>query len=273
MTALAPPAAVISAFGIDTAPVPQPGGQGVTWRAGDVILKPVVDAVEAAWCAEVLDRLETDGSFRVARPVAAADGWIVRNWSAWRFVAGTAADHRVAEIAAVGAAFHAAVAHLPRPDLLDRCDDPWRYGDRLAWEEEQLPSEGPYVAELRQLAALRTPVTDACQLVHPDLAGNVLFAEPLGPAVIDWPPYWRPPAWATAIVAVDGMDTGRVAPSRALSLGQGRAWHQHLVRAEMFRLGTKNRAALRGLTLVDDKIHHRLTVDRLVKLVGNGCGQ
>jgi len=41
--------------------------------------------------------------------------------------------------------------------------------------------------------------------VHGDLAGNVLFAPGLPPAIIDLSPYWRPTSSATAIVAVDGV--------------------------------------------------------------------
>ena len=43
--------------------------------------------------------------------------------------------------------------------------------------------------------------------MHGDLRGNVLFADPLAPAIIDFSPYRRPPGWASAVVAVDAVTT------------------------------------------------------------------
>ncbi|GIE95215.1 TIGR02569 family protein [Paractinoplanes rishiriensis] len=257
---------VLAAFGARTPAVAVPGGQGVTWRAGELILKPTDDPALAAWCAETLTALVEDGRFRVSRPVAQSDGWVADGWTAWRWVEGAAADWRIHEIAAAGAAFHEALRAVPRPDLLDRCEDPWRYADRIAWGEEAPATDGPYADLLHRLAAVRTPLTAPCQLIHPDLAGNVLFAAGLPPAVIDWPPYWRPETWAPAVVAVDGLDTGRVSAGDALALGTADDWLQLLIRAEMFRVATKNTAALRGINLVDDKVHHRSTVRLLCRL-------
>ena len=41
--------------------------------------------------------------------------------------------------------------------------------------------------------------------MHGDLTGNVLFADGLPPAVIDFSPYWRPPAFASAVVVADAL--------------------------------------------------------------------
>ena len=242
------------------------GGQHGAWRAGAIVLKQVTDVTEASWCAEVLAAVTTDSRFRVARPLAAASGWIVAGWSAWRWLPGRSADWRLHEIAAAGEAFHQAIRDVPRPDFIDRRDDPWSHGDRIAWEEEQLPDTGPWLPELRQLASMRTTVSAESRLMHPDLAGNVLFEPGRPPAVIDWPPYWRPAAWAAAIAAVDGLDTGRVTLADATGLSEGPQWAQLLVRAELYRLGTKNHAAVHGRPLADDKVHHRRTVGWLHQL-------
>lgn len=49
------------------------------------------------------------------------------------------------------------------------------------------------------------PSGSVSQLIHGDLSGNVLFAPGLPPAIIDFSPYWRPPGFAYAIAAVDGV--------------------------------------------------------------------
>jgi hypothetical protein len=42
-------------------------------------------------------------------------------------------------------------------------------------------------------------------LIHGDVTGNVLFDDHLPPLVIDLSPYWRPPAFASAIVVADAV--------------------------------------------------------------------
>src|SRR5690349_1602115 len=84
-----PPPEALAAFGARDEAVPLPGGQGRTWRADGIVLKPAGLAAEATWAAEVLSALEETERFRVARPVRAADGeWVVSGWQAWRFTPG-----------------------------------------------------------------------------------------------------------------------------------------------------------------------------------------
>ena len=121
----------------------------------------------------------------------------------------------------------AALADEPRPDLLDRRTDPWAEADRVAWGERPVPADAG--ARLRDLAAARRPVALPSQLVHGDLAGNVLLADGLPPLVLDLSPYWRPAAYALAVVVADG------GPER---LGSGPDWAQLVLRARLFRAVT-----------------------------------
>src|SRR5690348_6151660 len=115
-----PPAGVLRAFGATAHPVRLTGGKGGTWRAGDVVLKPSEGDDEARWRAEILAEIPASPHFRVARPVRAADGdWLAGGWEAARAVAGHPDQRRVDEVVRTGSAFHAAVAHLPRPGFLD----------------------------------------------------------------------------------------------------------------------------------------------------------
>jgi len=87
------PEGVLAAFGLaGIAAVRLAGGQGTTWRAGQVVLKPA-DSVQAGrWFAEVYDALASP-EFRVPRPVRAVTGdWVAEGWTASCWVAGTAAD-------------------------------------------------------------------------------------------------------------------------------------------------------------------------------------
>ena len=74
-----------------------------------------------------------------------------------------------------------------------------------AWNEATVDVLAPVAAPLRRLQSMLPPVTATSQVIHGDLSGNVLFAPGLPPAIIDMSPYWRPAAFADAIIAVDGL--------------------------------------------------------------------
>ena len=142
------------------------------------------------WRAGVLHHLPKTPGFRVAGPVPAADGaWAAHGWEAWRLIGGSADPHRADDVIRAGEAFHAALSDLPRPRFLAVRDNPWSRADRLAWQETD---EAPDFPLLKPLFAALRPVSAPAQIVHGDLLGNVLFEPGLPPAIIDWPPYWRP---------------------------------------------------------------------------------
>ncbi len=190
-----PPADVLAAFEVDGEPELLPGGTGRSWRAGNLVFKPLDRSPhEIAWQAEVFSSIQVDG-FRVARPRPE----IVDGWTASEYAAGRHEEGLWREIIAVGERLHAALAHVPRPDaIIDPRTDPWAVGDRVAWGEADFP-------ELDDMLAVLEPVDSPSQLIHGDLTGNVLFHDQLPPAVIDFAPYWRPVEFASAIVVSDAL--------------------------------------------------------------------
>ena len=252
----APPAAVLSAFAVSGRPDWLAGGQGAAWRSGDVVLKPLDMSIEALrWQSEVLGSIDTVG-LRLAVPLRSRDGELaVDGWTAWPLLAGAHAP-RWPEILAVGERFHRALAGVERPSaVLDARTDGWARADRIAWGEAPA-ADFAGLPEVSHLLAARTPVSATNQLIHGDLSGNVLFADGLPPAVIDLSPYWRPAAYASAIVGVDavlwyGADVGMLAMVADAQL---------LVRALLFRLlASRDPAAAAGgyrgaIRLVDELV-------------------
>jgi uncharacterized protein (TIGR02569 family) len=233
-----PPPEVRAAFGAHGHPVRLAGGKGGTWRVGDVVLKPSEGDEEVRWRSEVLAALPESPHFRIARPVRAAGGdWLAEGWEATRAVAGQPDQRRVDDVIRAGAAFHEAVAAVPRPALLDTRDNPWEYGSKLAFGDALDPERRRPSALLEILLAQRRPISLPEQIVHGDLLGNVLFADGQPPAVIDWAAYWRPAPWASAVAAVDAMvwhGAGAGVIERWAHLPE---WGQLLVRAAIYRLG------------------------------------
>ncbi len=262
-----PSAAVLRAFGVgERRPLLLPGGQGTTWRADSIVLRPHGDVREARWRSATLARLAHTARFRTPRPVPSADGgWLVDGWEAWAWLPGATDPTRVEDVLAAGAAFHRAVAHLPRPAFLDLADDPWSRADRLVWGPEALPSE----PLLDRLAAGFHPVGARSQLVHRDLLGNVLFTPGEPPTVFDWAPTWRPVGFAAAVAAVDAVCWHGVPIGRLPTLGQlptvaewpVSEWPQLLVRALAFRVLVLQ---LLGAWDDDQAAHHRPLAEALL---------
>jgi uncharacterized protein (TIGR02569 family) len=183
----------------------------------DVVLKPVDDVSEATWLGDVLSGLVVD-AVRVNRPVrSVAGGWVVDGWSAWIRLAG---EHdtsgRWAEVLRAGEALNAALRGLDRPGFLDAREHAWAVADRVAWGEQPLTVVHEELEHLAERLAVHLRPDDGHalgmhgqeahdQVIHGDLTANVLFAPGLAPGVIDVTPYWRPPGFCLAIVAVDAL--------------------------------------------------------------------
>jgi uncharacterized protein (TIGR02569 family) len=243
------PEGVLAAFGVAGAvPVRLPGGQGTTWRAGQVVLKPADSVRAGRWFAEVYDALNGPG-FRVPRPVRSSTGdWVAMGWTCWQWVAGAAADWsgispRWAELIAVSRALHAALANVPIPEWRGTEENPWVIGDQVAWGERDPgsllgPPAGQLADQVRRLLAALRPVDLPGQLIHADLAGNVLFADGAPPAVIDFSPLERPAGLPLAIVAVDALQWRGALPEVLDQFADEPEFDQLLARALIYRLVT-----------------------------------
>ena len=196
--------------------------------------------------------LEPDG-VRIAKPVPTATGtWRHEGWSATLWVDGAGPDrtlHTVwLDIIEAGRAFHRAVAHLSRPHCLDERSDPWAAADRAAWGEHAVPLHDAFTAAEARLREALAPLGGS-QLVHGDLAGNVLFARHLPPAVIDLSLYWRPPEYADGVVLADALCWHDASPSLLTDAGVSVA---AVARGLLFRLLTTNERVARGDMSVAD---------------------
>jgi uncharacterized protein (TIGR02569 family) len=238
-----PPEATLAAFDVTDDPVLLAGGTGDTWRAGGLVLKPVEFLAETLWRAEVLIALPDSAEFRVARPVRTVDGaWVSQGWEASRLVTGEPDVGRPDDVLRAGTAFHQAISALPRPAFLGLREDPWSYGDRVAWDELPVQASPAAMDLLEPLLCARRKVDLDSQVVHGDLAGNVLFADGLPPAIIDWPAYWRPTAWASAVVVADAMCWYDAAPDLLTRWSHLPEWRQMLIRALIYRITTHDKA-------------------------------
>jgi uncharacterized protein (TIGR02569 family) len=229
---------VVEAFGGHGPAEQLHGGQGGTYVAGGVVIKPAGDEDEATWIAEVLSAIEEDG-FRVARPIRASGGsWVVDGWAGFRWVEG---EHRLwggpwAEAIASCERFHAALADVSEPAFLGRRCNRFAQADRIAWGDIKVDLPRPVAEMTARLRELARPVKAGGQVVHGDLAGNLLFVDGLPPAVIDFSPYWRPAGYATAMIIVDAVLWYGEGVGLASHAGHVAELDQLLLRGLLFRL-------------------------------------
>ncbi|WP_279579533.1 hypothetical protein [Fodinicola feengrottensis] len=110
----------------------------------------------------------------------------------------------------------------------------------MAWGETTV-EVAPELAELvTALQDAEHPIGLPSQLVHGDIAGNVLFAAEQPPAVIDFSPYWRPAGFALAVAAVDLLVWSQAPAAILDELADEPGIDQLLLRALVYRLVTES---------------------------------
>ncbi|MCF6379392.1 hypothetical protein L2K70_17410 [Nocardioides KLBMP 9356] len=245
-----PPDHVLDLFAAEGVLEPLEGGRGTSWRAGDLVLSPGHDESEA-WLAPIQARLavhldeESPRSIRLALPVPARDGNLTADgWAATRFEPGTTPCRDLPTLRATAHLLHAHLATrvLERPRELDGRTDRWGVADEASYDVEAAVAAAADRPEpgLRDLVEAIAPELDDSdlgreQLVHRDLASNVLLDASGVPFVIDFTPTWRSPLWAEAVCVLDAV-IWHDAPAEALDEWRSGAQRQALLRAVLFRV-------------------------------------
>ncbi|KAK9360604.1 hypothetical protein V1504DRAFT_454029 [Lipomyces starkeyi] len=235
------PPFVIEAFEAEGEVVAATGGMGTSYYVGNAVFKHVAnqDQAQAAWCASVFDGLKVDG-VRIPRPLLSSqDSYVVNGWSASEFVSGETGPHdgRWEQILATARALHKALSGFSCPEFIRHRVSPWATGDRVAWDEATIDPLEDLRQPFERLNTFKQCIEyQPSQLIHADLAGNILFSDDLDPAVIDFSPSWRPAAYGDAIVVADGLLWYRAEETLIELGGSGETFLQLLVRALLFRL-------------------------------------
>lgn len=237
---------VFDLFAVPDDAVAIDGGHGHSVLAGDLVLSPGRDQHTANWLNPIIAPLSVEldhvrpRSLRLAMPIPTRDlKWVAHGWGATRFEPGARPCQDLDVLLATGRLLHARLAAkvATAPAGIRHRDDRWTTAERIAFGESQPTGIPTVVATLvaRLMAELDTTSLGPDQLVHGDLAGNVLLDATGIPLVIDFAPYWRPTLWAEAVCVLDavmwmGAD---VAVMSEWSIG---AWRQAILRAALFRI-------------------------------------
>ncbi len=246
MVAVQPPARVFDLFAVPDDAMALEGGHGHSVLAGDLVLSPGRDPQTADWLNPVVAPLaaeldhERPRSLRLAMPIPTRDlHWVVDGWAASRYEPDTTPCRDLDVLLATGRLLHARLAARvgTRPNGIRDRENRWTRAELAAFGERQPVGLPTSVAALttRILAALDATGIGPDQLVHGDLAGNVLLDKDGIPLVIDVAPYWRPALWADAVCVLDAvLHLG--ADASVMAQWASGAERQAMLRAALFRL-------------------------------------
>ena len=193
-------------FGLAGEPVALVGGQGRAYLVGGVVLKPAESTAESNWVADFFDKKTTPTGIRLQKPVRSINGnWIESGFVGWTFLEGAETSGRYEEKLRASEIYHAAMADVSEPDFIQRRENPYAVADKIAWQEKQMNYDKDFAEVVQSFLDSLEPLDLPRQLIHGDLAGNILFHPALPPAIIDQTPYWRPVDFAKAILLVDAL--------------------------------------------------------------------
>ena len=238
------PAEVLNLFGASGEVTPLSGGQGMTFRCGNIVFKPCSNPVEWKGLAQLLTKLRPIG-YRIVKPIRALDGrWEVEGWMATHLVEGWSGfQSRELEALSACRCFHQELSIVynstKRPEWLGHSSSVYSKADQLAWGDCSLSREfSADVKEiLKPIVSTLSPIPLQNQITHGDPGGdNILFAENQAPAIIDVSPYWRPSGYAIAMMLADGIAWEGSALSVLEFSHDEPYFGQLLLRAVLFRL-------------------------------------
>jgi uncharacterized protein (TIGR02569 family) len=245
---------VAELFGASRRPVLLAGGRGGTWRAGEVIIKPSADDTEATELADLVERVAPPAGIRIPRPVRSARGtWVEAGFVAWTFLEGAEASGRYRDKLRACDDFTAAFATVAQPRFVTERTNPWAVADRVTWGELDVAYPDPFGSLFSEVQQRLRPINLPSQVIHGDIAGNIVFAAALPPGVIVLTLYWRPAALAKALLIADAVawegarpelyECFRPAPE-AEQLMLRAALRRMIEQAEQARMHGKDKAAV-----------------------------
>lgn len=221
---------VARVFGVEAKPRRLESGQGTTFVAGNVILKPAESETAAEWMAEAFAQLPESPTVRFARPVRSIRGaWVYRGYVAWTLLEGEHERGQYDKKLLASEAFHSLLKPIEKPAFLNAPASSWAAADLVATEQRPFKYGHDFMQLYEQIAPRLKPLDAAWQLIHGDISGNFLLHATLQPAIIDFSPAWGPAGLADGIMLADAIvwedaDPAELLPWKSVSNIEQLTW-------------------------------------------------
>ncbi|MBA4853331.1 hypothetical protein [Emticicia sp. BO119] len=197
---------ILEVFGIYGKIVRLNGGQGRSVRVGDFVIKPIDEVNKYNWIGSVLAPISTSG-LSIAKPLKSKNGNFVENgYGVTKYIEGEFSQGNIKEKIKACQALSHLLQSIKQPEQWTHWHSPWQRANQVAWEEADLP-DNTNLHSVKLIKSIKTgyqPIHLPKQLVHSDLAGNILFNGST-PVIIDFSPEFRPKAYAEILLITDSI--------------------------------------------------------------------
>jgi len=212
------------------------GGQNESIKVGDLVIKPVHEKEKYLWLSAVLEEINFE-NLQVATPLKSLEGnFIEDSFGATRYFDAQFYNNKLKEKLDACRELNSKLAGIRKPKEYDKWESPWTKAQGLAWSDHKI-SSALLPKEIEELIRLRKTLNLPDQLVHVDLAGNILFDEKGGPIIIDFTPGFYPKEYSEVLLMIDSIAWYQ-ASIEALQLlsAEKEIQDQLILRALIFRL-------------------------------------
>lgn len=197
---------ILEVFGISGKIEKLIGGQGQSVRVGDFVIKPIEEVAKYCWVGEVLESISTH-DLAIARHIRSKNGNFVENaYGVTQYIPGNFLSDKIEEKLKACQVLNQLTQSVKQPIQWNNWSSTWQWANQIAWEETYLP-KNTNIRSLQLIKAIKTkyqPVYLSNQLIHSDLASNILFNKRT-PVIIDFSPEFRPSAYAEILLITDSI--------------------------------------------------------------------
>lgn len=198
---------IIDLFGLKGAIKKLSGGQGESIRVGNYVLKPVTEIEKYTFTGQVLETLPDSINLKIAKPVRSKEGnFTEKGYGATQYLEGTFLKGHIYQKTAACQTLNQLLKSVRQPPEWHSWSSPWQLANQVAWQETILPADTHPESRkiIEQIQSGYETLYLSNQLIHSDLAGNILFNETM-PVIIDFSPEFRPAIYAEVLTITDSI--------------------------------------------------------------------
>ena len=197
---------ILDIFGISGKTEHLSGGQGQSVRVGDFVIKPIEETEKYSWAGSVLESLSTH-SLAIAKPIRSKNGNFVENgYGVTHYLAGEFSRGYISEKIAACQLLNQLLENIEQPEQWNSWHSAWQWANQIAWGENHLPQNTDIrsIDLIENIKSKYEHINLTNQLIHSDLAGNILF-DGIKPVLIDFSPEFRPSTYSEILLITDSI--------------------------------------------------------------------
>jgi len=248
---------IIRSFNVSGEKIPLLGGQNTSVRVNHAVFKPVDDMEYTEWLLTVIDSIRPQG-YRLSKPLRTQKGTFVSDgWVCTQFERGQEVNGKINEKLHVSRLFHRDISNLNVENCI-QVQNPWAMAHHIAWQRDEMPPEVHPKTKLiinELLSKVQLQEQYNLQIVHGDLAGNILFDDVFPPLIIDFSPTVAPVEYAEAILVCDCIAWQGSEVFEIEVLSSHGSFIEMIIRAIVFRLAVEAIFAKSDHTTFEQQYH------------------